>query len=150
MKADEGPVDWLNFFSLSSQYIAHRDGIATANDLSVEELKRELSNTNSQGHFLERLQAFRVVQSHIVKRAKDSRYFIIMLNLKKKVLNFRGYRTSSTAEDVYKKLELDNKENADVDVVLVKGGGATEIKKAYPNYFADTADFVKEIQSALH
>ncbi|RSR30520.1 (p)ppGpp synthetase, partial [Acinetobacter baumannii] len=41
------------------------------------------------------------------------------------------------------------KQEHDVDIVLVSVGDMKAIKKAYPNYFLDTNQFIKEMQSAF-
>ena len=36
------------------------------------------------------------------------------------------------------------------DVVLIGADNITELKKAYPNYFADTNEFIKNLIKILH
>jgi hypothetical protein len=60
-------------------------------------------------------------------------------------MSFRDFRDLREAEDIYKTLEIDYRDRPDYDIVLVKTDGTSDLRKAYPNYFADTADFVKEL-----
>ena len=47
---------------------------------------------------------------------------------------------------MYDALEKETKNNPDIDVVLVSVGDLKAIKKAYPNYFLDTNEFIKDLK----
>ena len=49
----------------------------------------------------------------------------------------------------YAELETGFKDNKDKDVVLVSAESVHGLKKAYPNYFADTTEFSKNIVRVL-
>jgi len=53
------------------------------------------------------------------------------------------------ATQEYAKLEKEYKENKKRDVVLVSAESVHGLKKAYPNYFADTTEFSKNIERII-
>ncbi|MGB8700487.1 MAG: hypothetical protein WCD18_13815 [Thermosynechococcaceae cyanobacterium] len=53
------------------------------------------------------------------------------------------------ATDNYTELEKQFKDNICKDVVLVSASSVHGLRKAYPNYFADTSDFVKNLEKII-
>ncbi len=47
---------------------------------------------------------------------------------------------------MYRFVEEQNKDNRDYSAVLISAGNLAQIKKAYPNYFLDTKDFVTKLE----
>ncbi len=50
------------------------------------------------------------------------------------------------ATENYLKLEKKAAENSNYDAVLVSANSIANLKKAYPNYFADSKDFLKNLR----
>ena len=53
------------------------------------------------------------------------------------------------AEQMYELREQKTKNNPNFDVVLVSVGSLKQLKKAYPNYFLDTEEFIKQLSIML-
>ena len=51
------------------------------------------------------------------------------------------------AEDFYKMREIATQDKPNIEVVLIAAGNLKDIKKAYPNYFLDTQEFIKNLKS---
>lgn len=49
------------------------------------------------------------------------------------------------AEQMYELREQKTKNDPNSDVVLVSVGSLKQLKKAYPNYFLDTEEFIKQL-----
>jgi len=80
---------------------------------------------------------------------KEFEYFL--LNMKYTdigaMVTVRGYKSSQLhdATEEYLELERESSNDSSHDVVLVSAGSLKELKKAYPNYSADSKEFVKYI-----
>ena len=50
---------------------------------------------------------------------------------------------------MYEKLEIQHRNDKNIDVALVSSKSIDELKQAYPNYFADTEFFIENLNSFL-
>lgn len=53
----------------------------------------------------------------------------------------------SDAESFYYAKEQETKNDMNTAVVLMSAGNLRDIKRAYPNYFLDTKDFLRNIKN---
>jgi hypothetical protein len=54
------------------------------------------------------------------------------------------------ANTEYAKIEERTQRGEEVEAVLVSAGPIRELKKAYPNYFLDTGEFLREINGIMN
>ena len=99
-----------------------------------------------------RLEAFAVSASHIIQK-KDNKtdYFLLELTQGGNEIVVTQYKTSEfeKATGDYLRKEKEAKDNTAHDVVLVAASSMHALHNAYPNYFADSKEFVKYIERAL-
>ena len=83
-------------------------------------------------------------------------YFLIkrQISLKykdKRITTIRRYSKNrlEEANEEYRKVEKETGEGKPLDVVLVSADSIAALRKAYPNYFEDTTEFVKEIKKIM-
>jgi hypothetical protein len=76
-------------------------------------------------------------------------FFLIQLDADKRNTRMWGYQMNQLAEanDHYLKLELQGGKGK--DQVLVSSDSIAQLKRAYPNYFGDTAIFLRQLAHAL-
>jgi len=152
LKASKGHDAWLNFFKCAS--IAFSD---------IE--NRMLSkNSNSQDRVecikyierlgvLSRLKAFTVSIQHLGKdKSNKNDYFLLTLEIDKSNIKIKRFLHDQLdlASKEYAEKETEFKDNTDKDVVLVAASSIHSLKKAYPNYFADTTEFSKNLELLLN
>nr|VFK00039.1 MAG: hypothetical protein BECKLFY1418B_GA0070995_11671 [Candidatus Kentron sp. LFY] len=96
-----------------------------------------------------RLRAFNVATKELTgERRQEAGYFILFLDLDKKIITCRRFKRdqlSKAAEyssDEEEKCE--NEENK--DLVMISANSIKDLKKAYPNYFADTQVFERNLR----
>ena len=92
----------------------------------------------------QRLVAVRRALRFIERSAtKDSRYFLMKLDTSAESLSVRGFREDEieSATDEYSAAEQ-QAAGSTTDVVLVRADSIKALRKAYPNYFLDTAHFL--------
>lgn len=152
LKASQGHNAWLNFFKYAS--IAFEDiekGLLHKNVASKN--RRELIKYIDRLGVLPRLRAFAVTTRQIgKKKKKESEYFLLVLEIDKS--NIRVFRYPeeyiATATNQYAEFEKEFKDNDNKDVVLVSAESIHSLRKAYPNYFADTTEFSNNLNKVIN
>jgi ppGpp synthetase/RelA/SpoT-type nucleotidyltranferase len=157
LKSSMGHEDWLDFFRLMATGIAHLEKTPpvpnTPND--PMELHANISNYVAALEIFERLNRYsetlQIIEEH---STQNQHFFLIELDAAKQqtVIRTFGISESEKAAEQYSESEEKNKVEAGTDVVLVSVDSIAQLKRAYPNYFADTKVFlelVKEVLSTL-
>jgi hypothetical protein len=151
LKASEGHVAWLNFFKLASMAFSDIENRALAKNSETKERKELIKYIERLG-ILPRLRAFAVSTKHLGEH-KNSKfeYFLLLLEIDKSNIKVFRYPTGhlDAATEKYAELESMYKDNPQKDVVLVSAESVRGLKKAYPNYFADTSEFSKNIEKVI-
>ena len=151
LKASQGHDSWLKFFKLASIAFEEIENKALAKNAKTKN-RLELIKYIERLGVLHKLRAFAVSTRHLGNDKKNkSDYFLLILEVDRsniKVMRFpQGHIDSATKK--YAELEKEFKDNTDKDVVLVSAESVHELKKAYPNYFADTTEFSKNIERII-
>lgn len=75
---------------------------------------------------------------------KDAQYFVLTLDIEKESVVAAGYASADFefAAQRYQLMEQENLGNPSLDTVLVSVESPADLRDAYPNYFADTQDFL--------
>ncbi len=152
-KTGEGNEDFKEFFKLSSSLFAIREGMPVISDhagLSKDELIKRTMQFEAELQIFIKLQGIVIVTKNEEKNA-----FYHLMELKRAddgirwYLNVTPYSKSKKidAELEYAKKEKETASDMDTHVVLIAAGEMKSIKRAYPNYFLDTGDFIKQLRS---
>jgi hypothetical protein len=150
LKFGAGPVEWRRFFSLMGSALAIREmtPLVHGTPLDPKELIRELKEASKTLKVRHRLEgwanALRVMPS---RSDMPFKWLLLFLDIKKKEFAWNEYASRREATE-----ELDKVEQAkrkDVDAVLVWVPSVTDLRAAYPNYYADTREFLAALKSAL-
>lgn len=145
LKVGQGNNAWLQFFqqvSLAFACVETKQGI----DEAIKE------RINSQ---VKDLKAFDVLMSFSIAArhsGKKDGFYLLQLDITESQISIRYFESSflPDAYNEYRRIEQEISEDNKKDVVLVSAASLTELKKAYPNYFADTALFLNHLQKALN
>lgn len=152
LKSSEGPKEILSFFSLVSSGFAILEKapiISTHSLLSNDEIFNQIIEQYDSLNIKDKLNAFRVAANHINTRIPNAKFYIIRLDLDKKKVNVYPYKKQfvEIANIQYTKFEKEIVEkNLNQQVVLVSIESIKSLKKAYPNYFLESVDFIKKIE----
>jgi len=75
-------------------------------------------------------------------------YFLLILDIIKKKVSIKAYRSNNFKSALEKYLEKEEAalKNVNELVVLVSTGSIDKLKKTYPNYFMDSKDFLKKVE----
>jgi len=151
LKASQGHDAWLNFFKLASKAFADIENKHLAKN-SYSKDRIELIKYIERLGVLPKLRAFSVSTKHLASNNKNrADYFLLTLEIDKSNIKIRRfpYERIDDATEQYANLEKEYKDNENRDVVLVSAESVFGLKKAYPNYFADTTEFSKNIEKIL-
>jgi hypothetical protein len=148
LKSSQGEENWLRFFALMGSYIARREKTApvpnTPTDL--DELRLAISDQVNNLQVFDHLWAYRT-GLQATQNIKGAKYHLLTLDIANKKLNVTSYRGWELDEARTQASALEGKQG--LDVVLVSVGSLTTLRRAYPNYFADTDVFLNTVQKAI-
>lgn len=136
------------YFSLVSSLMADSEGTGPipGADSSPSELRSELRSIEDAIGLLERLSGYeQIIRTHGAD--PRTKAIILELNTETSELQFSPYQNMSAARN--KHAELESNENDVMDIVLVQLEKVSQLRKAYPNYFADTAAFTSFVRTEL-
>ncbi|MEO6068654.1 MAG: RelA/SpoT domain-containing protein [Gemmatimonadota bacterium] len=154
LKSSIGPDSWKRFFVLASAAIAikeratHVAGAPTDKAILREEL-RALSGELKVRSTLEAFgNALAVAETEAPPGIEN---FLLELNPVTKTLSITGFHDvhASTATDEYLKAELALKKVEGGQAVLVAADSMQALRRAYPNYFLDSAAFLNSLDEFL-
>ncbi|WP_237740020.1 RelA/SpoT domain-containing protein [Serinicoccus marinus] len=148
LKYGKGDPDILRFFVLVASLMAHDERTAPVPGAegSPEELTDELAQLEARVGVLGRFRGYsKVVGEH----ASTDRRNMLTLELWRRegLLTVTVHETLAEAEARLTKLEALDDEN--LDAVLINIARISQLRDAYPNYFADTDRFTKFVRAHL-
>ena len=154
LKASRGQKRWLEFFQYCSAEFAQLEGTDVSTNLKEINTHPNFCILLKELDVLKRLSAFSVATRFVNDRfnKEGAGYFIIQLNLQERLLSTTRFepREFNKAEAFYNEQELKIKDRSVTDLVLVSAESIVELKKAYPNYFADTEAFAQNLHTVLN
>ncbi|VAW95239.1 RelA/SpoT domain protein [hydrothermal vent metagenome] len=150
LKSSEGPDKWLSFFSLAGSAIAHLENcnpVPGYEHLNKIDTFIQVINDCNTLEVEDRLDAYTVAADAIHKDHKSGNYHLIILDTIKKLVTIKSYgrRRLGEANYEYSKIEKEISDGQPYQVVLVAANSIDSLRKAYPNYFLDTHEFIKQI-----
>lgn len=150
LKFGTGPAKWKRFFSLMGSALALREGTRlvagtpedetdligelreSATELKVRQLLGGWTNT------------LRSLPSHL---HKDFKWLLLVLDVRDKRVEVTPFADRQEGQQALAKIEQLNR--TDLDAVLVWVRSAKHLRAAYPNYYADTLEFLNALDQAI-
>lgn len=150
LKSSEGPEQWLDFFSISGSAFAHLEGgtpVHGYTHLSQQQTFQKVIDDSRTLDVRERLGAFAVAVNAISDDKHKGSYHLIVLNPTDKTVRIQTYGRGrlNEANHDYTREEFRIRKGEEIQVVLVSAGPIAELRRAYPNYFLDTREFIKHM-----
>lgn len=148
LKASEGPEQWLEFFALAGSGCAHLErtpAVPNHQERSAKETFQAVLDEAKSLDAIDRLQAFSIAAEQIYADRKQGSYHLIVLDFEERTVGIQTYgqRRLDEASAEYARVEKSVAEGAPLQAVLVSAGPIADLRRAYPNYFLDTAEFVQ-------
>jgi hypothetical protein len=83
-------------------------------------------------------------------RIKNAKWLLLVLDVDGKTIKVIGFTDRGKASDEIDRIEKSAAfEGSQIDAVLVWVNSINQLKSAYPNYYADTAAFLKALDYSL-
>jgi len=150
LKSSQGSAEWLRFFALASGVFAKAERTAPIPGIPEHhnELLGELVEIGTRIDVRRRLRTYATALD-VAQDAGDeaAHFFLLSLEPAAGRLSVRTFKKSELAEatDLYLKEEQALAEADGAEVVLVSVDSLEALRRAYPNYFLDTAVFFSEL-----
>ena len=154
LKFNQGSKEWLRFFKLCSALFAVAENTTFPLPLKEKEsFLNELLDLIANLGVIDKLNTI-AVATHTYERwgMKKSKYdkagyYLLVLNTEKNILNITHYPSDEKAVNhaIEKYMQIESNKASNIDAVLVSAKSIADLKKAYPNYFADIRLFVNTL-----
>jgi len=153
LKSSQGDSEWLDFFKITSSAFAYMENTARVpgyESLNRKQTYKEVVKAVNKLDIIDKMKGFTLAAKMIDnnKKNKGWYYHLITLDSVNKKVEVRSYSKEQLkmAASEYAKAEKRASGGEKIEPVLVSAGPIASLKKAYPNYFLDTVDFIKEIE----
>ncbi|MBU0472119.1 MAG: RelA/SpoT domain-containing protein, partial [Nanoarchaeota archaeon] len=158
LKSNEGEEEWLTFFKLISTVFAKKENLPLVPDTPIDEtdLYNKIKELTDRLQIIEKIKSWATLIKligEIEKKESHKPYFYLLeLDIDKKELSVKTFEKrdeekATTAYSAAEKNATDKKMNK--DIVLVEADTTKELRKAYPNYFLDTKEFLSILEAYL-
>lgn len=152
LKAGEGDTDVKRFFALVSSLIAKQEGypMVPGTPEDVEEIISEIEIINDRHRIIDKLRAIRVAIDHSSEKFGKKGYYLLILRYLVRRLSITYFQPSQIEEanTLYTKIESEYK-SENIDAVLIHAESFSDLRAAYPNYFADLGEFIQLVENYL-
>lgn len=152
LKSSKGSHEWLQFFRMASAEFSKLENRPVGSHANGKNTHAELARLAHQLSVVKRLNAFAVSANHIIQKTDNKTdYFLLELSEDGSRVLITQYKMSDfdRATAAYLQKEKQAKSETSSDVVLVAAGSLHALQNAYPNYFADSREFVRLMEVAL-
>jgi ppGpp synthetase/RelA/SpoT-type nucleotidyltranferase len=150
LKFGAGPVEWRRFFSLMGSVFAVREQTPLVADTpnNEAELIAELREAAKKLKVTQRLRGWaNAIRSLPRKHIKGFEWLLLTLDTSQNTIAVTGYQNRKEAASAVG--EIERAKRPDLDAVLVWVKSIKELRSAYPNYYADTKEFLDALNMAL-
>lgn len=152
LKANLGDDAWKRFFLLMGSAIAIREKrpvVAGAPDKA--ELVKALRESSNKLNVQQVLLGWGHAIHEMVPKIRASATYLLKLDMEANTIRVEGYtkRELLQASDAYLQFEKETAGNPKKQGVLVSVNSLQALRSAYPNYFADTEQFVRALNEAI-
>lgn len=154
-KSGYGEEENRKFFKIASALFSLKEGCSVLEEYAQytkDVLVNELKQIEQKQQILTKLKGLSILKPSLnLKNSRDV-FFVLRLSAEKdnefsiKVIPFEDEEQASLHYDT---LEKKTRNASVTSVVLVRSKNLKELKKAYPNYFLDTQNFVKTIEDLI-
>lgn len=152
LKAGVGDPRWLRFFALASSVFA----ILEECEAIPETPKKQIDLIFEIGHLWRELQVdvcfgeWLLVSDRIIADY-DIQDFLIISDSRKRSVKVQGFTSEQTeiGIEALNNAELEYAGRTEVQVAKVSVDNILKLKEAYPNYYADTREFINELNVVI-
>jgi putative GTP pyrophosphokinase len=154
LKSGQGEGEWRRFFSVAGAALAILEKTTPVpgfENYNQKEVFDEVARIESKMGVLDKLRSFAIAADRITTERGQGAYHLIVLDSAKRTVSIRPYPIARLEEANldYASIEQRTKGGEAIEAVLVSAGPIDALRKAYPNYFLDTQEFVGQIKKVI-
>lgn len=154
LKARQGEQRWLEFFEITGSAFAHLERCAPIpgyESLTKRETFQRVATEEARLGVLSKLRGFALAVGAIVQQRGAGSYHLVVLDTDHKRVTVAPYPVSRLNEAVAAYGEVERRVDAGepLEAVLVSAGPIESLRRAYPNYFLDTHDFIRRVERII-
>lgn len=157
IKSSEGEQEWQDFFRLVSSAFAKMENCPTVPNTPQDEteLYYQIKKKEMELKVIDKMKnwakAVRHFSEEAIKVTPNAELFLLELDILGEKLTYSSYTKKQEEKAVSEYAELEKKFQGkkEYDVVLVGVDTLSDLRKAYPNYFVDTREFLENLQKIL-
>ena len=147
LKSSEGPTEWLDYFMVVSSAFALMEKCPVADlhkGLPAAEIYKLCSDLSTWFDVKRKLNAFAVAANAITSSGAGGNFHLIVLDAVERTVSVSSFGKSrlDEANAAYAEAELRAAEHPDMQTVLVATSSIEALRRAFPNYFLDTKQFL--------
>lgn len=148
LKSSEGPKEYLEFFKLCSSafsFLEKTNPVPGFEQSDKEKIFEMVTKEQKRLKVIAKLDAYKVAISEINQKYKTGSYFILQLDPIERKLRLKAFEQDALEEatKTYIEMEKSISKEDQKQIVLVSSTSIENLKRAFPNYFLDTAEFIK-------
>lgn len=154
LKSNVGEDKWKRFFLLCSAYMADLEGLARPADVPADtlELATELLTVESELRVVVSMEGWKRAME-VTDSAPDKRgtIYLLVLNTERRRVRVMRFPLDEfiMADIAYTEAEEEAARNQNIQTVLVSASSIAALKRAYPNFYADTSAFIKTMRKVV-
>lgn len=152
LKFGGGPEEWRRFFSLMGSALALREGTTPVANTprAGKALTRNLRRAAKTLDVKRRLRTWATALRAIPRRhVTGANWLLMVLDVEKNTVSVTGFVEPQKAREALTRQEQRLGIGDRFDAVLVWVPSARHLRAAYPNYYADTTEFISALDDAL-
>ena len=150
LKSNKGSPHWLRFFALMGSIFAQREGMPPVPGTTEANVIAEIKALNRKHYIAASFEQYRAIIPRFENR-KDDKYFLVVLDPVKPEVLVKGFARDAfpQANTEYADMERYYGEDSPVQIVLVSVEKVSDVMRAYPSFFLDTEDFLREVRAII-
>lgn len=151
LKSSEGPDEWLEYFQVVGAVFALIERCPVHERFarfSEKDLVQRCVELGASLDVVHRLRQFAIAAQAVTDNRAQGNYHLIVLNATNQSVSIRSFGSArlNEANEAYAKAEVEAATSReDIQPVLVATNSVDALKRAYPNYFLDTTQFLKVV-----
>lgn len=157
LKSNEGEKEWKDFFKLISSVFADFEGTPKVPGTPVDksDLYSQVKSLSVKLSVVDKIKGWAKLVNIIgqLEQKHKSHFYLLNLDIDTKKLTISAFDKvdEEKANIAYSTAEKEaSQEKFNRDIVLVEADTTKELRKAYPNYFLDTNEFLSILERYLN
>lgn len=159
LKQELGDENWLEFFRLMSFRMAINEGASSASSNDIDNLRNKLTQLSEEIEFKNTMKLISIQHKILETAYKKIRlktkssvgYMLLKLDLTpmkeadEPTIDIKSFSKDKEAEatELYGQLEEEAYDNPMCYVLLAKSEDVNNLRRGFPNYFADVTEFIQ-------